>query len=1462
MRILSLLLFCGLAVAGPANDAADAILKALREDKPVPAPTAKQRTVTWLIVEVLCQRGELDAAEAFAKVAPGIDNEKLPAYVAWWRKGGPRKEVLEARGEASLAFNKGDFAKALAIIDQVKPTSSDVYSLQMLHGRAEVLQAVGRVAGSADAFVAAADAAIELGWLESASRSLEAAGSAKHSMGDYAKARAIWQRQLEFDRRRGAPWTARTVASLGILQTEEGDHRKALEVFHRALKEQVETKDPNAALTRSYIGMAHARLDEDAEALRWYEQAHKELGALGARKHAARVAANIGDLHRARRRYDKAIEYYERALEVHRAVKSPLDVAMGLDRLATVHELQRHYAKALECFRAARAEARAANLRRAAAEYGRDVGRMLYRLGRPQEAVPRLLEARREQEEIGDRQGAAQTALRLGETHASLLNHGDALRWYRKAATEFRELRDQHGLAISVAGMGDAHTGLGEYDQATKFMQEALQLHREAKNRQGVAIVHSHLATLHYYRSRFDKALEYWNRALESHRARGDRFNTAAILQSVGYLHVRLGDFPAAEKCLREALRLQQEMGVSTHGTVELIGAVHRARGEYAKALKLLRQGYEGHRAAGSRARAAIALTRIGATQSSMQRYDDAIRTLEQARRELQALKDRRNAAAALREIGAVHNKRSDYKTALRVLEGAFAECKAIDDRAEMAATLLELGIAHKGLHNNAEALRLHELAYSKIREAGGRSLAATALMSVGDIHRRMGEFERALRCYREARSVQLALPRRKAAARTLGSMASVHAYKGEYAKALRLYEQAIAETRAAKGPLGELWNGLGTMYSRLGDPDKALECYERCYREKIAAKDRDATSVLLNMAGSYRMRGDHEGALALYQQVTKAWRDAGDRAGVASALVGRGMVHLDRKEFAKARELFEAALRETPAAEPHLRMRVLGFVAEAHFFLHDYAKALELYRQLRAEARKVGDRTDLVTTLTNMAHIHVMLDKQLKARELAREAVAELPFVIGGLADEEGAQVRQRFSRAFDVGAAACMNLRDFAGACHFLESGRAGTLLEGLSLRQRLAESAIPEPLRAAERAARSKERRALARYRKALDDGEDGEAPFKQVEAARRELLETTQRIQREAKAQAALLYPKAAPLVAIRRSLEPGDALLLYTLLPKGSAAALVIRRDGARSVMLGLAATITKAAEQFQEAVARPDERGVNLPAHKSAMHLAKRLRKLIIEPLQLRGDTRRLLISPDGLLSYLPFAHLVPDREVAYVPSGTVYKQLLEADNERGEQILALGDPHYGNGLTPLPESRAEAKAVGRVTLLGEQATIAGLKTSLAKQKRWRAVHFACHGLVNPDRPALSSLALTPGKDDDGFLRCLDVYRMKIPADLVVLSACETGKGKVYRSEGVMGWTRAFMFAGAPRVMVSLWKVDDQATRALMVKFYELWKGGAGAADALRKAQEFVRAHEKWSHPYFWAAWQLWGLAE
>jgi CHAT domain-containing protein len=274
----------------------------------------------------------------------------------------------------------------------------------------------------------------------------------------------------------------------------------------------------------------------------------------------------------------------------------------------------------------------------------------------------------------------------------------------------------------------------------------------------------------------------------------------------------------------------------------------------------------------------------------------------------------------------------------------------------------------------------------------------------------------------------------------------------------------------------------------------------------------------------------------------------------------------------------------------------------------------------------------------------------------------------------------------------------------------------------------------------------------------------------------------------------------------------------------------------------------------------------------------------VVDPLALPDGTRRLLISPAGALAYVPFAAVVPEVVVAYEPSGAAYAQLLEDAARRGAGVLALGDPDpappgdgvdagdggRGSRFGRLPGSREEARKVGDVVLLGSEATESRLQRALAERPRWRAVHLACHGRIDAEHPFRSALLLTPDPGGDGELTVLEVFRMRIPADLAVLSACETAKGRVVRGEGIVGPMRAFLYAGSPRVLCSLWKVDDEATKALMVRFYELWNPkdgskGMGAAEALRRAQAFVRDHPdhpEWKHPCYWAAWVLWGLPD
>jgi CHAT domain-containing protein len=186
-----------------------------------------------------------------------------------------------------------------------------------------------------------------------------------------------------------------------------------------------------------------------------------------------------------------------------------------------------------------------------------------------------------------------------------------------------------------------------------------------------------------------------------------------------------------------------------------------------------------------------------------------------------------------------------------------------------------------------------------------------------------------------------------------------------------------------------------------------------------------------------------------------------------------------------------------------------------------------------------------------------------------------------------------------------------------------------------------------------------------------------------------------------------------------------------------------------------------------------------------------------------------------------------------------------------------------------LPASRREAEAIAALRPPGEAFVALDFDAALPRVQGdrlsdFRIIHFATHGVIDAERPALSGLALSmvdaKGDPQEGFLHLQDIYDLKLNADLVVLSGCRTALGKEVRGEGLIGLTRGFQYAGAPRVVASLWPVEDLATAALMTRFYTgLWGDGLPPAAALRQAQLQVRRQRRWRDPYFWAGFVLEG---
>jgi len=250
----------------------------------------------------------------------------------------------------------------------------------------------------------------------------------------------------------------------------------------------------------------------------------------------------------------------------------------------------------------------------------------------------------------------------------------------------------------------------------------------------------------------------------------------------------------------------------------------------------------------------------------------------------------------------------------------------------------------------------------------------------------------------------------------------------------------------------------------------------------------------------------------------------------------------------------------------------------------------------------------------------------------------------------------------------------------------------------------------------------------------------------------------------------------------------------------------------------------------------------------------------------LAGD--KLTISPNGVLHYLPFdalmdgdQYLLDRYSLRLIPSAGTLAYLKTDHPTKLGTLLALGNPDLGNTAYDLPNAQLEAVNVAAL-FPASRALVraAASKTAIHDlASGFSMLHFATHGKFNADSPLASGLYLAKGSEADGVLSVGDLYSLRIDADLVTLSACETGLGKVANGDDVIGLTRGFLYAGARSIVASLWEVDDAATEQLMLNFYRNLQGH-DKRESLRLAQ--IETRSRFPQPNYWAAFQIVGRAD
>lgn len=854
------------------------------------------------------------------------------------------------------------------------------------------------------------------------------------------------------------------------------------------------------------------------------------------------------------------------------------------------------------------------------------------------------------------------------------------------------------------------------------------------------------------------------------------------------------------------------------------------------------------------------------------------------------------------------------YASASDALRGAGL---AVDAAALTRQHILALG----QLGRYDEAFDRARRARAVLRRSGALRLLAEHEHNVGVVHYYRDRHADALRHYGRARAMFAELGDDLALAYADHNLAAVLFEKGRYEEAATLYERA-ADTYRKRGlgtRLAQAQLALAYVEFLKGNYQRALRdlasVQERA-GEALGADDLALTD--LDLADVYLHLNAHAEALARANRAADAFERLGMRReqGVArrlaaSALAASGDLATATRLFAEATVLHEEASNTAQVALVRLDAAAAALRSGDWERARDEARvARETFRRLglapfkRAarllEARAARGAGDLVgacrivrgllrdaveprddhiayqchQVLAEAAAARGRRDDAIASYRRAAELVERLRGRIG--VDELKSSFLEDKASLFDGAVRLCLEsgtAESVEEAFRMLELGKSRALVDLLSdfLRESL-------PGESASREARERFKRALdelALRRAQLRKGE-GEPPA--GDGARRELRRLTHEVELyEARVAEAFRWlqvedPRFAELHApavvdpaeLCALVSDGEALVEYVL-AGNSVSAIVATRDGMRAVrdisttthVCSLLDGLRFQIEKFAFGVEFAERELAHL--RRGADYYLSRLYDALLRPIEREVSDRHLIVVPHGRLHYAPFhamhdgeGYVVERRGVSYAPSATVYAMCSRAPRAGDGQALLCA---VWDAATPAIEQELDALRglfpAARV-LAREEATRAAF---VEGARGCRIVHVASHANFRPDNPMLSGIHLA-----DGDLSFYDVFGLRLSADLVVLSGCNTGAVAVGAGDELHGLLRGFLYAGAPSLVISMWAADDAATAGVMRDFYRRLESGSSARDALRAAQRSALGQSQ--HPYYWAPFMLLGRAE
>jgi CHAT domain-containing protein/tetratricopeptide (TPR) repeat protein len=896
----------------------------------------------------------------------------------------------------------------------------------------------------------------------------------------------------------------------------------------------------------------------------------------------------------------------------------------------------------------------------------------------------------------------------------------------------------------------------------------------------------------------------------------------------------------------------------------------------------------------------AITLYSMARTLHYLDEWQKAIAFYAQALKKWRSLGDRNEEASSLFGLAVVEFTAGKAAEALAHYREALELERQLGNRAMEAEVLSNLGLYHDVMGEKRNALQHYELALPLMRSTRNRAGELRTLNNLGFLFEFQGEKQKALDAYLQALDLSRQLREKKAEAMVRGNLGRLYADLGEGDRASAYLKEALAmmESLGDGGSQAAMLVLMGQLAADSGTPAEAVALYAQALPLARAIKNRRREATILNSLGEARLAlGELQAALGHFEEALASSRESGDRYLEGRALTNRAAARTRLGESDGAMQDLHQALE--------VRRAIGDRAGEVIAFLHTarLERARGDLNGARLHIEGVLDLLESLRTGVSSRELRASYNARVQASyEFAIDLLMELHRrdPSGGFAARALETAERARARSFlEMMAESGIDVREGVGPTLLDRERSLSDLLKGKLERQLRLAGERPEP--------------------------EQDRRIAQEILSVTAELEQVETQIRSASPRYAALTQPRPLAAAEMQRDLLDNRTALLEYALGEEKSFLWVVTSDSLAGYDLPGRAAIEAAARRLYERLSafkkgslRANESVTGETEALSEMLLAPATRDLADKRLLIVAEGALHYVPfaalPDPAAAGVP---LIVGHEIVNLPSASVLAVLrAEAARRKSapKQLAVFADPvfddqdqrvrgiearaHAAKGasldrspvtlsesaltrsgrdvglegnLPRLLYTRREARAI--LDLVPEAQRFEAMDFAASRAAAtdprladYRFLHFATHGFFNSRYPELSGIVLSlvdrQGRPQDGFLTMRDIFHIKkLPAEVVVLSACQTALGKEIRGEGLVGITRGFMYAGASRVVASLWTVGDVATAKLMKRFYSemLGPSRASPAAALRAAQTAMWKTRRWSAPYYWAAFVLQG---